>query len=132
MNSFESFLETLSSLVYEQRQKQKLTQSELAKASGRSQSSIAKVESSPPLDLSLRVLFQIAEGLSLNLSDLIAVAERKAGLTKYSKMSKTGAKKQAPLKDTAWQRIRTRLESTPPEKRKQLVKTFDQILNTLS
>lgn len=132
MNSFESFLATLSSVVYEKRQKQKLTQVQLAKASGRSQSSIAKVESNPPSDLSLRVLFEISSGLSINLSDLILISEKSSGIKRYSKTPGKNVKVTAPLKDTSWQRMRKRLETTPPEKRKHIIKAFDEVLNAIS
>src|SRR4026209_2661457 len=77
-----SFLNALGSMVHELRVENGFTQKELAKKARRSQSSIARVEGDPPDEISLKVFFEIADGLSMNLSDLVRLAEIQSNILK--------------------------------------------------
>lgn len=70
----EKFLMTLSKVIYQERKKQKLTQTELADKSGINRTYVSDIERGK-VNPTLMVLLQIAEALSLSLSVLLLKVE---------------------------------------------------------
>ena len=72
----EEFFMTLSEVIYEERKKQKMTQTELAIKSGLNRTYISDIERGKG-NPTLNVLLQISEALSISLSVLMLKVEFK-------------------------------------------------------
>ena len=88
---FTNFLSAVGVSLRELRVAKGLTQSELARISGKKQAAIAKIETAPPRDLALRVLFEITSGAEIDLAELIELARARIG-SSGGKASGTGQK----------------------------------------
>ena len=104
------FLEALGKTVHNLRVENGLTQIDLAQKANRSQSSIARVQGSPPPEISLKIFFEIADGLSINLSELIRVSEMQSNTHKPIGDKKSDSR-------NFWAGLQQRVDSLPRKKR---------------
>ena len=120
-SNYESFVKAIGQTIYERRSSSAMTQGDLGKATGRNQSTIAKIEKGPLPNVGIKVVYEIAQALDMSTSELLAVAESKSSSIK----KKAGA-------DTSLKKIERMLESLPPKKRKWLENVFFELVRGAS
>ncbi len=84
LDNYQDFLRILGKTVKDMRKDRGFTQLELAKKANRTQSSVAKIETAPPADITLRVVYELAGGFSMNVSDLLKAAESRSKILKQA------------------------------------------------
>src|SRR3989338_3393843 len=77
---YKLLLRRIGENVAKARQEKGLTQRDLAGVSGKNQTIIAKLEKFPPLDMTLRNIYEIIRHIPVSCSELIAKAERDLAL----------------------------------------------------
>ena len=117
---YEKFIKAVGHTIQEQRLAQGLTQTDLAKLSGRNQSFIAKIENGPVPNVGIKVIYDLAIALSLPIAGLLETAALKA----MPESRKRGDGSSI----LGWKRIQDGLESLPLKKRKALENIFLELI----
>ncbi len=113
---FDKLVKAVGQTIYERRVELGMTQIDLGKLTGRNQSTIAKIEKGPLPNVGVKVVYDMANALSIPVSELFDIAEAKS-LLELKKRSSGPA-------DTSWKKIQRALETLPPKKRKWLENVF--------
>ena len=117
---FERLYQGLGPTLKRLRSEKGMTQVELAKLNNKSQSMIARMESTNAYDVTLRTLHEFVEPLGISLSELFAEVEGKS-ISKISKVHSSHAKK--------WESISNRIQSMNDDTRLWTLKLIENILD---
>ncbi len=88
-NNYQRLLVGLGQALAEARSASGMTQAELGEQLEKGQSAVAKIERTPTPNVALRVIFETAEVLNLNLSEVFFRAEALAGIESHLKEKKS-------------------------------------------
>ncbi len=121
-DDFDKLVRAVGQTVYEKRVELGMTQLDLGKLTARNQSTIAKIEKGPLPNVGVKVVYDMAQALSMSVSELFDVAEAK---------SMVGLKKKGTTTDSSWKKIQRALETLPPKKQKWLESIFLELVRGL-
>ena len=117
--NFDELIYAIGKTLHEKRMSSGLTQTDLGKLTGRNQSTIAKIENGPLSNVGVKVIYEIANALALNLSEIIDIAEAKTFHEPNKKNKKSS---------NSWNKIRRAFENLPREKQKWLENIFLELI----
>ena len=96
---YKFLLQKIGENVSKARIKQGLTQRELGKAAEKNHTIVAKVEKFPPLDLSLRSIYELVRHIPASLSEIVTSAEKDLELYTLPKEPQTANRRMKLLID---------------------------------
>ncbi len=115
-NDYENFLQALGESFALVRKRSQLTQAEFGAKTGRGQSAIGKMERGPVPNVSLRVIYEMAEAFGVSLSELFQMTEGRLG--------KDGRGEDA----VSWTKVAKVVDKLPKEKKESVTRIVGELL----
>ncbi len=114
-NDYDDFLLALGESFASVRKRSQLTQAEFGAKTGRGQSAIGKMERGPVPNVSLRVIYEMAEAFGVSLSELFKMTEGRLG-------------KEAEEAEVSWPKLSKAVDKLPKGKKESVTRIVGELL----